>query len=234
MDVLVKKRAKNEDDIQSYFTRKIKEASRAIPETFYDRFKCRLVEISNAYSDRNLVLFQLSIATGYRIQDLHDLSIFDLYTFIKEGKIVIQEKKQLNAWKTALKKKPNSKRKKPKPREHEIVPELSAILKKYISGKKKSEYAFASQKTDAQGKQMPISREAYSDIIARVGKELGLKQMSGHSLRKTYATRLWEETHNLEYVRIALGHASIEVTRRYLGLDEEIKIEAAKIASKKL
>jgi site-specific recombinase XerD len=83
---------------------------------------------------------------------------------------------------------------------------------------------------------MHISAKAYSDILKKVAedKEINLRNITGHSLRKTYARRLYEATNDLEYVRIALGHLSIEVTKRYLGLDDEVKECAAKIAARKL
>ncbi|MNP86128.1 site-specific tyrosine recombinase XerS [compost metagenome] len=53
-------------------------------------------------------------------------------------------------------------------------------------------------------------------------------------MRKTYASRLWEAKRDLEYVRIALGHMNIETTKRYLGLNNEIKDDAADLADDKL
>ncbi|EGT5649309.1 integrase, partial [Clostridium botulinum] len=142
-------------------------------------------------------------------------------------------KKQYNAWKTHMKNYPGSKKEIPQKRKHDIVPQLETVLKKYIKGKKKSEYAFPSQKGNGS---MHISAKAYSGILKRVAddQEINLKNITGHSLRKTYARRLYEETNKLEYVRIALGHASIEVTKRYLGLEDEVKESAAKIAGRKL
>ena len=53
-------------------------------------------------------------------------------------------------------------------------------------------------------------------------------------MRKTYAHRLYEATKDVEYVRIALGHTNIETTKRYLGLNHEVKEEAALIADDKI
>lgn len=209
-----------------------KVASRPIPETSYFRFKSRLEEMSSKWNvERNLTLFMLGIATGYRLQDLTDLTILQIRQALDDGCFLIQEKKQYRSWETATKNNPKSKSKKPSVRRHDIEPPLEAILKKYIRGKRNSEFAFPSQKKKTG---CAISPKSYSEILTKVGKSLGLKNISGHSLRKTYACRLWEATGNLEYVRIALGHKSIEITRRYLGLDDEIKIEAAKIAAKRL
>lgn len=206
--------------------------SKPIPENQYFRFKDRLDEFSKEnQSDRNVVLFQLCIATGYRVQDISDLTIGEIREALNNGYFLIQEKKQYNSWETIIKNNPDSNKKKPNKRKHDIEPQLDSILKRYIKSKKKSEYAFPSQKNKGE---TPITPKSYSAILSNVAKSLNLKNISGHSLRKTYAWRLWKATKNLEYVRIALGHKSIEVTKRYLGLDEELKSEAAKIAAKKL
>lgn len=210
-----------------------KRPAKPILESHYERFKYRLEEISGEWAERNLMLFLLDIATGYRIQDVVDLTVAEIKEALENGYFEIQEKKQYNAWKTHIKKNPKSQRKMPEKRKHDIVPQLETVLRKYIKGRKKSEYAFPSQKGNGS---MHISAKAYSDILKKVAedKKINLKNITGHSLRKTYARRLYEATNDLEYVRIALGHLSIEVTKKYLGLDDEVKECAAKIAARKL
>lgn len=211
----------------------MKKPARPIPESHYERFKYRLEEMSGEWAERNVMLFLLDIATGYRIQDVVDLTVADIQSSLINGYFDIQEKKQYNAWKTHNRKYPKTLKKAPEKRQHDIVPQLEAILKKYIKSKKKSEYAFPSQKYEGS---RHISAKAYSDILKRVAedKEINLKNITGHSLRKTYARRLYDETKELNYVRIALGHKSVEVTKRYLGIDDEVKESAAKIAGRKL
>ncbi len=210
-----------------------KKPAKPIPESHYERFKFRLEEISGEWAERNITIFLLGIATGYRMQDIISLTISDIHSAIQNGYFDIQEKKQYNAWITHIKKNPKSLKKIPEKRKHDIVVQLEVILKRYIKNKKKSEYAFPSQKGSGS---KYISEKAYSDILKRVAddQEINLKNITGHSLRKTYARRLFEETNKLEYVRIALGHLSVEVTKRYLGLDDEVKESAAKIAGRKL
>ena len=211
----------------------VKRPAKPIAETHYERFKCKLEEISGEWSERNLTLFLLGIATGYRIQDITDLNIAQIKEALNNEYFEIQEKKQYRAWLTHINKNPKSFKKIPIKRKHDIVPQLESILRKYIKGKRSSEYAFPSQKGEGS---KYISAKAYSDILKKVAedKTIQLKNITGHSLRKTYARRLYEAKHDLEYVRIALGHLSIEVTKRYLGLEDEVKESAAKIAARKL
>lgn len=203
--------------------------SSPIPERKYEQFKFKLEEKSIKYAKRNLMIFYLGVATGYRLQDIVSLTIGEVLEFLEEGKFSIQEQKQYKAWLNYIKNNPCSKRKQPKKRESVIKNNLRRLLKEYCKGKPKSSYAFPSNKHREH-----ISAKAYSNILSEVGKELKLKNISGHSLRKTYATRLWESTRNLEYARIALGHKSIETTKVYLGLNDEVREGAASIADDKL
>lgn len=200
-----------------------------IPEKKYEKFKYRLEEVSGKFSDRNLMLFYLGVATGYRTQDLVNLTIGEIKEALENDKFIIQEQKQYNAWLKHIQDHPGSNRKQPKKREALIKPTLRKLLKEYVKCKSKSEYAFKSNKGDEH-----IQAKTYSNILAEVGKSIGLKNISGHSLRKTYAARLWEATRNLEYVRIALGHKSIETTKVYLGINNEVREGAAAIADDKL
>lgn len=199
-----------------------------IHEKYYDRFKYRLKEMSKKYPERNIMIFYIGVATGYRTQDIVDLSIGQIKEAIEDEKFVIQEKKQYNAWITHMRDYPNSNKKPPKPREAIIKSNLKKLLKEYIKGKSKSEYAFQSNKNEN------INAKSYSEILTNVGNSLGLKNISGHSMRKTYAHRLWEQKKSYEYVRDNLGHTNIETTKLYLGLGEEIKADAAEIADDRL
>lgn len=207
----------------------MKEDAYPIPENQYSRFKYKLEEESDKNKDRNLMLFLLGVATGYRTQDLVNLTIGDIKEAINNNKFIIQEQKQYNAWKTHMRKYPKSNKKKPPPRETPIGNNLKKVLKEYVKNKANSEYAFKSNKGNSY-----ITQKSYSKILTKVGSELGLKNISGHSMRKTYAHRLYEATKDVEYVRIALGHTNIETTKRYLGLNHEVKEEAALIADDKI
>lgn len=208
----------------------VKVSSCPIPEALYNRFKYKLQENSIDCPERNLMIFFIGVATGYRVGDYINLTVGEIKEFLEEGKFIIQESKQYKAWETHMFKNPNSKRKPPAKREAIIQPKLRKLLKEYIKGKKKSEYAFESEKYKGEH----VTAKSFSDILRATGEELKLKHITGHSLRKTYALRLWNKKKDLEFVRKALGHRSIETTKYYLGLDNEIKEDASRIADNKL
>ncbi len=196
-----------------------------IPSKKYEKFKETLAESSKKYSDRNVMLFVLARATGFRMGDLVELTIGQLKDAINEGYLIIQESKQYKLWLANFNRYPN--KKKPSKRSAQIGSNLEQYLREYVKGKKRSEYAFPSNK----GKDEPIEAKSYSFILKSVGEQLGLKHISGHSPRKTYATRIYEKSGgNLEQVRIALNHQSIEETKLYLGIKEKMKEDASKMA----
>lgn len=198
-----------------------------IPQNKYQRFKDKLVEYNPRYSERNLMLFILARATGYRMQDLVGLTIGQIKDALEDGYFLIQENKQYNQWLSNLHRYPNKKR--PEKRKVYIGNNLERYLREYVKGKKRAEFAFPSNK--AKNGIEPIEQKSFSAILSAVGKSIGLKNISGHSPRKTYATRIYEKSGgDLEKVRIALNHKSVEETKRYLGIKEKMKEDAAKIA----
>lgn len=201
-----------------------------IPDNKYNRFKEELILYSKKYAERNLMLFILARATGYRMGDLVGLTIVEIKEALDHGYFSIQESKQYEQWKSNLVKYPN--RKKPDKRDAIIGNKLEKYLRDYIKGKRRSEFAFPSNKG---GGNEAISQKSFSDILSNVGKRIGLKNISGHSPRKTFATKVYDESgKDLEQVRIALNHQSIEETKRYLGLKEKMIKDSFKIADKDL
>lgn len=207
---------------------KAKEESRPIPEEKYEIFKDRLYELSGEKEkERNLVLFHLGVSTGYRLGDLVTLTIGNILDALVEGSFYIQEGKQYKLWeyrekerkKKSLKGEKVYSEQPPKARVEPISDSLRKVLVEYCKGKKRSEYAFVST-TNAPNH---IQAGTFSKILKKVSedKQLQLKNITGHSLRKTYATRVYEESGgNIELTRKRLGHKNVMTTQLYLGLDE--------------
>ena len=58
-------------------------------------------------------------------------------------------------------------------------------------------------------------------VLARAGVA-GAEQFGTHSLRKTFASRIFAATgHDINLTRVALGHAQVGTTQRYLHVDDE-------------
>lgn len=208
--------------------KKKKEAALPILGKKYDRFKDKLVEISKNKAKRNLMIFQIGVMTGYRTGDILDLTVGEIADAIKVGKFSILENKTLRSWETYCKNKNKVEnkdneyykqpRKEPKERVRNIGPNLKELLEEYIKGRNRSEYAFNATE---KNKSKPMKVKTYSEKVTEAGNLLGLKNISAHSARKTFAHRVYDNNPmNLEITRKALGHKSIETTQVYLGLHE--------------
>ncbi len=160
-------------------------------------------------NERDYVLFVLGVATGYRAGDLVALQVRDIRTALNNGFFEILENKKKNS--------KNIRKSNIKPRKVFIVSKLDKVLKNYIKGKKDYEYMFPSRK----GAYIGVQR--VTNILKDAGEKFDLKFITAHSMRKTYAYHLWiENDYNITLVKDLLGHRSIEETRRYLGLDDEL------------
>lgn len=162
------------------------------------------------YSYRNYVLFLVGITTGYRAGDLVKLKVRDIKETLKRKEFTIFEGKKMNS--------KNIREKNRKPRSVELIPGVEKILKEYIKDKKDYEYIFQSRK----GTNKHIGVQAVSNILKEAGECLGLQDISAHSMRKTYAYKIYiESDRDIVAVKELLGHRSIEETKLYIGLDRE-------------
>lgn len=66
-----------------------------------------------------------------------------------------------------------------------------------------------------------LSQSGLDGVINRAKRSAGLRLKDGnalHVLRSTFATQLYDETGDIERVRIALGHDDINTTRQYIAI----------------
>jgi integrase len=162
-------------------------------------------------SDRDYVLFVLGISTGYRAGDLVKLKVRDVKQSLKCGYFLILESKKQNT--------KNIRKENIKPREVKIISKTAAILRDYIKDMQDYEFMFKSRK----GKNQCITVAHVSRILDEAGSYFGLCNITAHSMRKTYAYTIYVDSKfDIVAVKEMLGHSSIEITKRYLGLDREL------------
>lgn len=63
---------------------------------------------------------------------------------------------------------------------------------------------------------LPIGRYAVKDLFQKLKSSSGIKRLHPHLLRHTFATSYLCGGGNIEFLRILLGHSSIDVTQKYL------------------
>jgi len=160
-------------------------------------------------SERNYILFMLGITTGYRAGDLVGLKIRDVKEAIRNGYFLIFEGKKRNS--------KNIRSKNRKPREAELLPKFSKILKEYIKDKNDYDLMFTSRKGNSY-----ISVQTVTNILKDAAAYFDLQDITAHSMRKTYAWKIYIDNDcDIVTVMELLGHSSIEETKRYLGIDKE-------------
>lgn len=77
-----------------------------------------------------------------------------------------------------------------------------------------------------------VSNDQMCCVIKTAAKAVGIQKNIGtHSLRKTFGYRLFKATQNLDLIRVLLNHSDIAETIRYIGLDDDMKVEACEAAA---
>ncbi len=85
---------------------------------------------------------------------------------------------------------------------------------------------------------MAQASKVFNDVIDNLKFNEGVtdtkQRITFHSLRHTYATHLYESTHDLYLVQRSLGHSTGEMTKRYAKMNESRLREGAKAIQKAL
>ena len=153
-------------------------------------------------NESNYVLFMSGIYLGRRVGDLLSLKVRHVknqdYIYFREEKTGKEAKVKIN-------------------------PELKRIYKKYIQGKKGYEYLFKSR----EGDNKPITRVRAWQILNEAAKEIVYDERIGcHSLRKTFGYWLDKNGVSPALIQDLFNHSSIDVTKRYIGINQDSKDEA--------
>jgi integrase len=118
-------------------------------------------------------------------------------------------------------------RKTSRPVQFEILEPARSTLLAWLErrGGRLEEFVFPSRIDHA----CHLSTRQYGRLVDEWVSAIGLKPQDygTHSLRRTKAAMIYKQTGNLRAVQILLGHAKIESTVRYLGVDIEDALELA-------
>ena len=66
----------------------------------------------------------------------------------------------------------------------------------------------------------PLLADGIRQMIERMEDEAGLPHYQFHAFRRFYGLSLYQKTHDIFFVSRALDHKSVEVTKRYLAIDD--------------
>lgn len=162
---------------------------------------------------RNYVLITLGVNTALRISDLLQLKWQDVWNFKTQyfrEHIIIREQKTDKITNVYL---------------NGQCRECLNELKKAIGKIFPVEYIFKSR----VGKNKPIGRNRAYVIIKNASKNLGYeKTISCHSLRKTFGYHAWKQGISPAVIMSIYNHSSMEITKRYLSIEQDDKDAAYK------
>lgn len=168
------------------------------------------------YATRNKSLLIIGISTGGRISELLSLKLGDVFQNGRPVDILHFKRDVVKGKESARSVPVNSDGTR-------AITELVNWHNEKFGSFDASRPCFPSQ----QGG-LSLTRQRAHDILKDVFKRAGLNgNLATHSLRKSYAQRLYAITGNIYVISEMLGHSSVDTTRAYLGVDVEYVKEAS-------
>jgi integrase len=161
----------------------------------------RVKEILRAASERNYIIFVLGINTGLRVGDLAKLKVKDVRN--REHLVIVERKTK-------------------KHKRIKITPALKRELKPYIQDKDDEEYLIKSR----EGDNRPLSRGQIYNILRGVARQVGLREIGCHTLRKTFGYHFYQKYKDVAMLQDLFNHSSPAVTLRYIGINDDLKDKA--------
>jgi integrase len=139
------------------------------------------------------VLFCLGVATGLRVGDLLKLRVRDLVS----GQLAVREQKT------------------GKIREIEIKGEVMGVIGSHVKthGLRDGDYLIFSRPWKQY---RPLTRQQAWSVLRGVGRELGIRGIGTHTMRKTFARGVYKASGDIVAVQGALAHEHIATTIGYL------------------
>ena len=168
------------------------------------------IHLKMANNVRDLALFNLAIDSKLRGCDIVKLRVSDVS---QAGRI--QSRAQGIQQKTQ------------RPVQFEITEQTRDALEAWIlmADLRPSNFVFPSRRKDSPH----ISTRQYARLVQCWVGQIGLDPVNfgTHSLRRTKASLIYKRTKNLRAVQLLLGHAKLESTIRYLGIEVDDALELA-------
>ena len=160
------------------------------------------------------LLLNLSIDLMLRSSDLRNLKVSDVINPSGSVKETVSVKQQKTG-KTTL--------------AMPLMQTSVSAIETHLKNRDHDDFIFRGNKSHYTRK--PITTQQYGRIVKGWMSALGLEDVSGfstHSMRKSKATAIYEETHDVDAVRRLLGQSSVTATSAYLGVSDESALDLAK------
>ncbi len=164
----------------------------------------------NPFGDRNRGLFMLGVSTGGRISELLSLTIRDVYQNRAAVTDLLYDKSIVKGGEVSRAVPVNKDGR-------QAIADLIAWHRERYQNIKANSPLFPSR--NGHGTQR-MSRRTAHDVLKKAFEDAGLnRHLATHSLRKSFAQRLYERTGDIFAVQEMLGHKSVATTQKYLGVN---------------
>lgn len=177
------------------------------------------------FADRNQCLFMIGVSIGGRIDELLSLKVKDLYQRGKYVKDVLFTKEMVKGGEVS--------RAVPLNKDGRIAVGLLMGWHKAKFGTIDPEApAFASRVKAKNGSLKRMTTQAASNALMAAFEVAGLNGKLGtHSMRKSFAQRLYSQTGDIFVVQEMLGHKDVATTQKYLGVNYKEVRQALELMS---
>lgn len=170
----------------------------------------RAKERQEKWKSRDAAIFTLFMSTGVRETALTEINLSDID--FENGTLTVIDKRH-------------------KTHTYQINTKLEQTLKAWIKDREK---LLGNETCDAlfiSNRRQRICPNSVIAIVRKYTKPALDNGISPHKIRAAFCTILYEQTGDIEFVRDAVGHASVTTTQRYICKDNTAKVKAANIIS---
>ena len=173
-----------------------------------------ILRVSNCFDGifevRNRALFMIGVSTGGRISELLSLRVGDVYQNGRPVTDLLYSKSIVKGGEVSRAVPVNSDGRR-------AIDSLIAWHRDRYKDTEVSRPLFPSR--NGQGEKR-MSRRTAHDVLKRAFEAAGLNgHLATHSLRKSFAQRLYDRTGDIFAVQEMLGHKSVTTTQKYLGVN---------------
>ena len=165
---------------------------------------------TGTFEVRNRGLFMLGVSTGGRISELLNLRVGDVYQNGTAVTDLLYDKSIVKGGETSRAVPVNIDGR-------NAIDALIAWHRETYQNTDPDRPLFCSRQKSGS---VPMHRQTAHDILKDAFTAAGLNgKLATHSLRKSFAQRVYEQSGDIFLVQELLGHKSVSTTQRYLGVD---------------
>ena len=190
-----------------------------------DEIRSVLTCFTGTFEIRNRGLFMLGVSTGGRISELLSLRVGDVYQNKKPVTDLLYGKAIVKGGEVSRSVPVNADGRK-------AIDELVTWHRQHYRSVASKRPLFPSRHKSGT---VPMHRQTAHAILKTAFMEAGLNgKLATHSLRKSFAQRLYDKTGDIYLVQELLGHRNISTTQKYLGVnyaDAKAAVEAIALIS---